>query len=355
MTVLQRISDVVGLMATPLRPSHYLELVQPLWSTHRLQARVESVWDETSDTRTLTLRPGHGFRRHRAGQHVRVGVSIGGRQMTRTYSISSSPDRSDGCITITVKHGGRVSGFLVRDVRPGHLLSIGLPQGDFHLPDAAPVRPLFLTAGSGITPVMSMLRTFVLRWHMPHTVHMHYAPNARDVIFGRELEGIAAKLPKYDFRPIFTRAGSPQHFSEAQLDELCPDWRERDVWACGPQGLLDDVAACFERAGRSRYLHIERFTAPLAPLPANLAGGMVRFRRSGVETRGDGKKALLRVAEDAGIAAPHGCRMGVCHTCDATLVSGCVRDLRTGLEVNEPSSRIQLCVCAAAGNVEIEL
>ncbi|WP_394823009.1 ferredoxin reductase [Pendulispora albinea] len=395
-------------MATPLRPSHYLELVHPLWGTHHLQARVESVWDETSDARTLTLRPGRGFRAHRAGQHVRVGVVIGGRRMTRTYSISSSPDRADGCFTITVKtfEDARVSRYLVREAAPGTLLSIGQPQGDFRLPDATPVRPLFITAGSGITPIMSMLRTFALRRAMPDAVHIHYAPHARDVIFGAELERLAKAEPQYRLHTIFTRdaprttsavaeptrdvtgttsavaesarsvaeptsaVAEPtrgvaettrdatrraRHFSEHQLEHLCPDWHTRDVWACGPQSLLDALGAHFARAGRAAHFHVERFTAKLAELPADAAGGTVRFCKSGVEARADGKKALLRVAEDAGIAAPHGCRMGVCHTCDATLIAGSVRDLRSGLELDEPGTRVQLCVAAAAGNVEIEL
>jgi len=360
MTLLQRMADVVGLMATPLRPSHYTELVYPLWSSHRLQARVEGVWDETRDARTLTLRPGRGFRVHRAGQHVRVGVTLDGRRMTRTYSISSSPDRDDGCFTITVKtcEGARVSRFLARDVRPGAFLSVELPQGDFCLPDSTPVRPLFITAGSGITPVMSMLRTLALRDRMPDSVHIHYAPRARDVIFGGELERIAAEHPRYRLRCVYTRDGvsrSASYFTAQQLEELCPDWRERDVWACGPQDLLDALGAHFERAGRPERLHVERFTARVAPLSANAIGGTVHFRRSGLETRADGKKVLLRVAEDAGIGAPHGCRMGVCHTCDATMLAGCVRDIRSGREINEPGTRIQLCVCAAAGDVEIEL
>jgi ferredoxin len=102
-------------------------------------------------------------------------------------------------------------------------------------------------------------------------------------------------------------------------------------------------------------VHVERFVAPRATLPANAAGGKVRLRMSGVEVDADGATPLLHVAERAGVNAPHGCRMGVCHTCDATMVSGCVRDLRTGERIDEPGARIQPCVCAAAGDVEIEL
>jgi len=361
MELLHRAAHVMDLLATPLSPSHYLELVNPLWSGRRLCARIESARDETEDARTLTLRPSRGFRVPRAGQHVRVGVVIAGRQMTRTYSISSSPDRlrKDGCFTITVKtfEGARVSHFLVRDARSGTMLSIGQPEGDFCLPDAAPARLLFITAGSGITPVMSMLRTFASRGAMPDAVHIHYARHPDDVIFRDELRRTAM---------IYTRRLHPlqetapkAHFTAEQLDERCPDWRARDVWACGPQGLLDALTAHFARAGRASSLHIERFAAPLLAIPdgphESARGGAVHFRKSGLQTRTDGRKVLLRVAEDAGIDAPHGCRMGVCHTCDATLLSGCARDLRTGHEINEPGARVQLCVSAAAGNLELDL
>jgi ferredoxin len=87
---------------------------------------------------------------------------------------------------------------------------------------------------------------------------------------------------------------------------------------------------------------------------ANDGGGRVRFLSSRTEARSDGRTPLLRVAEDAGVNAPHGCRMGICHSCDATLVAGCVRDLRTG-DLAEPGARIQICVCAATGDVELDL
>ena len=361
-SLLSRLLNVASLIATPLRPSHYLELVNPLWTTHRLQARVEKVWDETRDSRTLTLRPGRNWRSHRAGQHVRLGVPIEGMHYTRTYSISSSPDRDDGCITITVKaiDGGRMSRFLVRTLQAGAHLPLGLPQGDFVLPDATPVRPLFITAGSGITPIMSMLRTYALRGNMPDTVHVHYAPHAYDVIFGNELRGLADTNPLYRLAPVYTRelgeeTSQSRHFSAEQLEELCPDWRLRDVWACGPQGLLDALERHFEAAGRTPALHLERFRAALAVLPADAPGGRVRFSLSARDAQANGSTSLLRVAEDAGLNPPHGCRMGICHGCDTKLVSGCVRDLRTSATIREVGATVQICVSAAAGDVELAL
>lgn len=341
-----------GLVATPLTPSHYLELLSPLWSTRRLSARVVALRDETPDVRTITLRPGRLWRPHRAGQHVRVSVVLDGRRATRTYSISSSPLRDDGCITITVKlqPGGRVSPLLVRRLRVGEIVSLEGPAGDFVLPDVCE-RPLFITAGSGITPVMSMLWSFALRRAMPGVAHLHYAPRVPDVIFRDEMAYLAAAHPR-QYRPRILRTREPNagRFDVRTLDSLVPDWRTREVWACGPRSLLDAVAAVVDPA----RLHIERFTAPRAAI-SDARGGRVHLRASGVEVDADGATPLLHVAERAGVSAPHGCRMGVCHTCDATMLSGCVRDLRTGERIAEPGARIQPCVCAAAGDVEIEL
>jgi stearoyl-CoA 9-desaturase NADPH oxidoreductase len=361
-SLLDRLSVITDLFAYPLRTSHYLELVNPLWTTHALQARVEKVWDETRDARTLTLKPGLNWRGHRPGQHLRVGVPIGGMHYTRTYSISSPPERDDGRITITVKAitDGRMSHHLVRQIKPGTYLPIGTPQGEFYVPDAQPVKPLFITAGSGITPVMSMIRSLIAQQRLPDSVHLHYAPHAYDVIFGNELKQTASQHSRYKLHLAFTREpgeteSRKRHFSLQQLQAICPDWREREVYACGPQGLLDALEAHWQAEGLARHLHIERFRASLAKLPDGVTGGRVSFSKAGKTAQADATTPLLRVAEDAGLNPPHGCRMGICHTCPATLVSGCVRDLRTGAICNEAGQKVLICINAAAGDCELEI
>jgi ferredoxin-NADP reductase len=200
---------------------------------------------------------------------------------------------------------------------------------------------------------MSMLRSLALG-NMPDIVHVHYAKHARDVIFGDELRALAAAHPSYRLVIVHTH-DDPRRFSRERLDELIPDWRARDAWACGPQGMLDAVTACFADAGRASALHVERFTAAFAPVPPTAAGGEVRFATTKTVARSDGRTPLLRIAETAGVNAPHGCRMGICHTCDTTLLKGCVRDLRTGEHIDQPGTRVQVCVCAAAGDVELAL
>jgi ferredoxin-NADP reductase len=358
-TIKQRVMSLIDLIATPLTVSHYIELVNPLWVSHNLQAQVVDVWDETKNSRTLTLRPGRNWRTHRAGQHIRVGVPIDGKQFTRTYSISSAPERRDGCITITVKalNGGRMSNHLVRHVKKGAYLPIGLPQGDFVLPQAAPVLPLFITAGSGITPIMSMLRNYAVVGNVPNIVHMHYAPHSYDVIFGKELKQYAKKYPElYHYFPIFTRelgesTSSERYFNLQQIEAHCPDWREREVWACGPQSLLDSLEKFFKENDREQHLHTERFLAPKAKLTGDEKGGQVTYNNHTISA--SGTAPLLRVFEDAGMNPEHGCRMGICRSCDRTLKTGSVRDLRTGTIIDEPGSVVQICICAAAGDCEL--
>jgi len=356
----RRLTAVADGFAWPLRVSDYLEMLNPLWSRHAVRARVEEVTQETADARTLTLLPGRGWRRHRAGQFVAVGVTLDGARHFRTYSISSAPERADERVTITVQAvpGGRVSNHLVHELRPGAYLTLGVPQGDFVLPEAMPVRPLFLTAGSGVTPVMSILRSFAARGGVADVVHLHWAPREDAVIFGAELAELARVHPRYRVHVATTRDGRhapTRRFGAELLDELCPDWRQREAYACGPERLLDAVERHFSAAGLERRLHVERFRAHLAPAPDDAAGGRVRFVRSGVAADADGGTSLLRVAEEAGLRPAHGCRIGICHSCTSTLRAGCVRDVRNNRRIDEPGASIQLCVSAASGDVDVEL
>ena len=328
--------------------SPWVELVDPLWTTHVRHARIDSIRTETLTTRTLVLAPGAGWKGHVPGQFVEIGVEVDGRILTRTYSISSEPHRRDGRISITVTAVGRVSRALVYGSRCGDYVRLGLPKGEFTMPDPAPERVLFVTGGSGITPVMSMLRSFESRRAMPDVVHIHYARTKSDVIFARELSLMARDCPSYRPTVITTHEGATDWaFGKKTLQTLAPDFEKREAWACGPEPLLESVVAHVPR------VRVERFRPKLAASPGP-CGGRVRFARSARELDA-GAEPLLVVAERAGVNAPHGCRMGICHSCDATMLSGSVRDLRTGEIHDEPGTRIQPCVCAAASDVDIDL
>jgi ferredoxin-NADP reductase len=341
-------------LTTPLLPDDYLSLLNPLWSTRELRGRVESVRMETADAATLTIRAGRGWTAPRAGQWVRIGVQIDGVWQSRTYSVTSPAEGRSDRFSITVKAvaGGRVSNHLVRRTPPGTELRIDRPQGDFCLPPCLRRPLLFITAGSGITPVMGMLRTLAAAGELPDVRHVHSAFHPADVIFGAELREYDATHPAYRLHEQHTDTAG--FFTVDALDELCPDWRDRETWACGPAGLLDAIERHWAQNALSERLHIERFTAPTFAAP-DADGGRVAFTVTDREAAAPAGRPLLDVGEEAGVPMPSGCRMGICFSCVAPLRSGQVRDLRTGEVHGEEGDLIQTCVSAAAGNCSIEL
>lgn len=352
-------STALACLTTPLLPDDYLGLVNPLWSARQLRGRVRAVRPEIAHAASLVIRPGRGWTGHRAGQYVRVGVDIDGVRHWRSFSLSSPPERADGCITITVKAApeGLVSPYLVRQLRSGAVVHLEPAQGRFVLPEPVPERLLFVTAGSGITPVAAMLRSLAARREMPDVVLVHSAPTPEDVIFGAELRALAARFAGLRLHEWHTRAGGRRgrgggRLTMAQLPDICPDWSQRQAWACGPTGMLDDAERHWRRAGIADRLHVERFHPTAAS--GGGAGGRVRFVASGLETTADGATPLLVVGENAGVLMPNGCRMGICYSCVTRLRSGRVRDLRSGEEHGDEGELIQTCVSAAAGNVDVE-
>jgi ferredoxin len=194
---------------------------------------------------------------------------------------------------------------------------------------------------------------------MPDVVLVHSAPRRQDVIFGAELRDLAARFPSLRLYERYTRAdaggirGIGGRLTMAQLPELCPDWSERHVWACGPTRMLDEVQSHWRGAGIADRLHVEHFRPAAAS--GGGTGGRVRFAKTGRQAEADGDTPLLLVGEGAGVLMPSGCRMGICHSCVARLGSGRVRDLRTGRTHGDEGELIQTCVSAAAGAVEIDL
>jgi ferredoxin-NADP reductase len=197
---------------------------------------------------------------------------------------------------------------------------------------------------------MSMLRTLVRRNQIGDVTHVHSAPTESDVMFRAELAALAAHQPGYRLRLRETRKQG--RLDLGSLDREVPDWRERQTWACGPEGLLTQAEKVWSAAGIIDRLHLERFAVAKAA-PAG-AGGKVTFVRSGRAVAADAATSLMDAGESAGVQMPFGCRMGICQSCVVSLVEGHVRDLRTGQE-HEPGTRIQTCVSAASGDCALDI
>jgi ferredoxin-NADP reductase len=290
------------------------------------------------------------------GQYVRVGVDVDGVRHWRSYSLTSVPGRRDGRIAITVKRapGGLVSEYLVTHAKPGMLVRLAPATGDFVLPDTLTAPLLFVSAGSGVTPIMALLRALAQRpGGLPDAAHVHLAPSRGDTIFGSELRALARRHRAYALHEHYDDRDG--RWTAGDHDRYVPDWRVRQAWACGPAGLLDDLTDAFERAGVPEHLHLERFRPVAAAAGVGGEGGRVRFLASGKDVDADGTTPLLVAGERAGALLPHGCRMGICNSCIGRLSSGAVRDLRTGDVEHAGGQMVRTCVSAAAGDVEIDL
>ena len=341
-------------LTTPLHPDDYLSLINPLWTARELRGRVEKVIPETDDAATIVIRPGWGWRYdHKPGQYVGIGIQVKGKFHWRSYSVSSLPKRDGRTIAITVRAmpEGFLSSHLVKGLEPGTIIRLAEPNGDFVLPEPPPRKILFLVAGSGITPVMAMLRTLDRRDTMPDVVVAYSSPTKERMIFRDEIVELSEKHDSLTLHEQHTDSDGMLEMKD--LDRVCPDWKERETWACGPAPMLDAAEETWEEAGLEDELHLERFSLELGGDGGE--GGTITFRNSNKTTEADGATTVMEAGEEAGIGMPYGCRMGICHTCTITLVEGTVRDLRNGDETSGPNEPIQTCITAAAGDCTLDI
>lgn len=344
-----RLLAVAGALSTPLLPEDFLELLDPLWSQTALRARVVGVRRASARATTLTLRPGRTWTGHRAGQFVRLGVDVDGVRHWRSYSVTSPEGTETLSITVQEVPGGTVSGHLAHRTPVGTVLQLEPACGDFVLPDPLPDRLLAVTAGSGLTPVLGMLRSLDARGDLRRArgtdvVLVHSVRTPEDVVDGAELRALAATRPRLRLVEQHTATGG--RLDPAALDALVPDHRDRHTYLCGPARLIDAVRAL---RPDDPLLHVERFTPP--PRTGG-RGGRVDLGGTVVEV--DAATSLLEAGEAAGVLLPSGCRMGICFGCVLPLRAGRVRDLRTGVERGEPGDLVQTCVSGAAGDARID-
>ncbi len=345
-------SRLVELLTGPHGADRYTELVTPTWSSQDARARVVAVQRRTPRSVTLWLKPNQAARQQwagfRAGQHVTLAIEIDGRRYTRCYS----PANAEGAplieLTISRHDGGLASTFLVEKAECGMVVGIESVGGDFVLPSQRPRRILLVSGGSGITPVMSMLRTLRAERFDGDIAFIHYARCASEAVYRDELAAAAAES-NVTVLHGFTRSSDGHlqgRFSPEHLATAMPS--PEAVFVCGPPTLADAVR---ELCGNVRS---ESFVPPVFTVPAQASGGRITFDDSGIERTDDGR-SLLEQAEAAGLKPANGCRMGICHTCTRRKTRGAVRNLVTGSVSTGDEEDVQICVSAPVGDVAISI
>ncbi|WP_182523854.1 ferredoxin reductase [Nocardioides dongkuii] len=349
-------SRALAALTSPHGVDRYLELVNPMWAAHEVRARIVGVHREVDvpghpPVATLTLQPTATWRGHRAGQHVQVGVEVdGARRTTRVFTISSPDSRPGDRFTITLRAnpGGVVSRFLAERAQPGTVLHLSQAQGEFVLPDHVPEQILLVSGGSGITPVMSMLRSLQRRTHRGRITFLHYAQSPEHQIYAAELDEIRRSGDGIDVHLLHPELGDPA-LSPAYLHRLLPGYQDVPTWACGPEPLMKAVQAAYDG---SDALRTEYFRPPRAS--SGDAGGEVVFERSGKAAPNAGTP-ILDQAEALGLTPESGCRMGICFSCVSRKTEGTVRNVLTGEESSLPDEDIRICVSAPVGDCSVDL
>ncbi|HTY96417.1 MAG TPA: ferredoxin reductase [Solirubrobacteraceae bacterium] len=345
-------------LTAPYGPERFIELVAPRFSLGEVRAEVTRVARPASGSVTLHLQANRNWTGFRAGQFVNVTVEIDGRRFTRCYSPACSEHAPEHELELTIRAHphGLVSRHLGVHARPGLVLGLSQPAGEFVLPHPRPDHLVLVSGGSGITPVLAMLRTLVDEDHTGRVTFLHYTPSGDAHPYRALLDRLARRRPHLRVHVVGTRDRGLDrrrpHISERRLRELDRSFGDAEAYVCGPPTLIAATRAIWERAGAPARVHSESFLP--ATVPAGAESGQVRFLRSDIEISSSGR-SLLEQAEQAGLSPAYGCRMGICHTCTTRKLSGRVRDLRGGGLSSDEAQDVQLCVSVPAGDVELEL
>lgn len=321
------------------------------WRLNRVLARVEARTWVAEDMLAVTLRCNGNARAWLAGQHVQLYLTLAGVRLSRSYSLTAV--HAGGRIELAIKRqpGGRISNQLLDHLAVGQVVELGQASGSLSWPSTANDGVLLLAAGSGITPLLGLLREALAGGFSAPVSLLHYVRERAQRAFSAELTQLMVEYPNLQVR--WAISAEPAQFAElagrfqaAHLQGLPGS----SLLVCGPYGFVDSV----RQAWRGE-LQAEAFNLPLSEPSGEVAAVQLQFSRSQLTVLGDNAASLLQQAEQHGLRPAHGCRQGICASCTCTLLSGTVRDLRSGELFHEPGQAIRICVSAPQGDVVVDL
>ncbi|MEN0106561.1 MAG: ferredoxin reductase [Pseudomonas sp.] len=325
-----------------------LALLHPAWRLERVFARLRARRWVADDMLALTLEPNGNWRGAEPGQHVQLYQQVDGVRLSRSYSLTAV--HADGSVEIAIKRqpGGRLSNRLLDYLAIGDAVEIGAPFGELQWPQQAQ-SVLLLAAGSGLTPLLGLLRQALHKGFGAPVELLHYVRDSGQHAFAEELQALQQQYRNLRVRPLLSsQAGrfAPEHVQGSDATDLL---------TCGPDGFVSSVRRWWGSTGASNAAQAESFTPPTITGDTSHSPLLLRFARAQLQVLGDSASSLLQQAESAGLRPAHGCRQGICASCTCVLVSGVVRDLRSNAVLNEPGQAIRLCVSVPLGDVVVDI
>ncbi len=332
---------------------------------------------ETPDTATFTFRaPSGAWFDYQPGQFVTLDLPLPGGNVQRTYTISSSPSRPLSIsVTVKAQRTSLATRWMLDHLRPGMRIKAYGPSGIFSSHRHPARKYLFISAGSGVTPMMSMTTWAWDSGEMPDIVFVHAARSPSEIIFRRRLEQFADRVPGLQLRftveendPFTAWTGYLGRLNQIMLGLMAPDYLEREVFCCGPEPFMQSVRDMLVSLGFDMdHYHQESFGAPIrteadAPViddtaPEEGARAQIVFAASGVTAPCAETDTVLAVAKRSGLNIPSGCTFGLCGTCKIRKLSGEVHMVHNGGISDEDIGEGYILACCShpLGRIEVEV
>ena len=319
------------------------EKINPLWAWKKVKASIIKTRTLSTDFYQIQLRPNRNFnsQQFKAGQSLLLTVVLDGVRQQRSYSLVKI--LANGDLMIAVKQQGRVSNALTQ-MPLGTVVELSQTQGEFCLEEGADSIVL-LASGSGITAIYALLQDALAR----NIQQIDLIYFTRDDAFHSDFVAWAQQHAQFNYHYINTQQ-QQQHLTAALLEQLVPDFQQRQSYACGAKAMMHSVNQIYQQRGIAAQLKQEYFQVMV---DETLAAQPVMFLRS--QQQFQAQTNLLESAEQAGLRPAHGCRMGICNSCSCTKVSGSTQNILTGEIDHASNTQIKLCISQAVSAVVINL
>lgn len=355
MQAIEKRASLFNSMAQSVMNSHdanfWLQKINPLWSMNQPLAKVVKKQIVAKDMVSLILQCNRHVQRGVAGQHHPVTVEIAGRHYERTYSLMQV-DADHLCLTVKKVDQGLVSSWLVDQSQTGDILRLGQPYGEMQQQVQTP-KLLLLAAGSGITPMLSLIEAFCQSRQLKaiSVQLMYWVKTHEDAAYAEYLKEVVENFPNFTYQIFYTQE-QDQRLNPSHIDQL-KSLNETTVYACGPSGFAATAETLFKHVAS---IQTEAFSLSQFDTDATDTGFInVTLTQSNKTIAIPKGQSILSSLEHQGIKPKHGCRMGICNKCACTKAQGSTRNLLNGSANHEPSQLLKICVNSAQSDLVIDL
>jgi ferredoxin-NADP reductase len=321
-----------------------IQMLKPAWRVGFYRAKVKSIQPLTNSTLSIWLAVDKSWPVHKAGQHIQLTVEVNGKLITRIFTIASSPAEAikKRRLRLVVKQQslGQLTPQLTT-LTPGDWLNISKPNGNFTLENVKS-KSLFLAAGSGITPFISMLSALNVNNSNEHKLHLIYYAKQGEHLLIEQLHLLAKQHEQFTFE-LLTRA------IDGDVESKLTDYNDTDLFVCGPAPFYYPVAKFAE--AKQLELFSEHFSALPIETESKASFNLLFKGQSRVVNN---SSSILTQLLEQGEQMTFGCKMGVCRQCQCIKTKGRVKNLLTGKISDTGEELIQLCTSQAITNLELK-